>query len=156
MVEKGEKAPEFKLPDKDENEIDLKDYDGKWLVLYFYPKDNTPGCTTEAKDFTSAKGDFDALGAEVIGVSPDSTKSHCKFAEKHDLDITLLSDTEKEVLKKYDAWGKKKMYGREFEGVIRSTYLIDPEGKIAHAWPKVRVKGHVDDVLKKLKESKSE
>ncbi len=152
MIEVGQKAPEFCLPNSDEVEICLKDLRGKWVVLYFYPKDNTPGCTTEALDFTAHLEEFEKLGAIVIGISPDSCASHKRFIEKKELKVTLLCDTEKEVLKAYGAWGKKKMYGKEYEGVIRTTYLIDPEGNVAAVWPKVRVKGHVEAVLAKLKE----
>ncbi len=152
MIEVGQKAPEFCLPNSDEVEICLKDLRGKWVVLYFYPKDNTPGCTTEALDFTAHLEEFEKLGAIVIGISPDSCASHKRFIEKKELKVTLLCDTEKEVLKAYGAWGKKKMYGKEYEGVIRTTYLIDPEGNVAAVWPKVRVKGHIEAVLAKLKE----
>ncbi|MCB2171853.1 peroxiredoxin, partial [archaeon] len=128
------------------------DLKGKWVVLYFYPKDNTKGCTMEALEFTAAEDEFKAKNAVIIGVSPDSLKSHTNFRQKHDLSINLLSDTEKEVLETYGVWQKKKMYGREYMGVVRSTYLIDMEGKVAFVWPKVRVKGHVDNVLEKLSE----
>ena len=152
MLEIGEKAPVFCLEDPDRGEICLKDLKGKWVVLYFYPKDNTKGCTMEALEFTAAEDEFKEKNAVIIGVSPDSLKSHTNFRQKHDLSINLLSDTEKKVLEEYGVWQKKKMYGREYMGVVRSTYLIDPEGKIAHVWPKVRVKGHVDNVMEKLSE----
>lgn len=151
MLEIGEKAPSFCLEDPDRGEICLKDLKGKWVVLYFYPKDNTKGCTMEALEFTAAEDEFKEKNAVIIGVSPDSLKSHTNFRQKHDLSINLLSDTEK-VLEEYGVWQMKKMYGREYMGVVRSTYLIDPEGKIAHVWPKVRVKGHVDNVREKLSE----
>ena len=156
MVEVGQKAPEFCLPNQDNVEICLRDLKGKWVVLYFYPKDLTPGCTTEACEFTEALPDFEELDAIILGVSPDSPQKHQKFIEKKDLKITLLSDEEKEVLKAYEAWGPKKLYGKEYEGVIRSTFIIDPEGKIAAVWPKVRVKGHVEAVKQKLEELKNE
>jgi len=152
LLEIGEKAPVFCLEDPDRGEICLKDLKGKWVVLYFYPKDNTKGCTMEALEFTAAEDEFKEKNAVIIGVSPDSLKSHTNFRQKHDLSINLLSDTEKKVLEEYGVWQKKKMYGREYMGVVRSTYLIDPEGKIAHVWPKVRVKGHVDNVMEKLSE----
>ncbi len=152
MIEVGQKAPDFCLPNSDEVEICLKDLRGKWVVLYFYPKDNTPGCTTEALDFTAHLEEFEKLGAIVIGISPDSCASHKRFIEKKELKVTLLCDSEKEVLRAYGAWGKKKMYGKEYEGVIRTTYLINPEGNVAAVWPKVRVKGHVEAVMEKLKE----
>ncbi len=152
MVEVGQKAPDFCLPNQDEVEICLKDLKGKWVVLYFYPKDNTPGCTTEAIDFTKHLEEFEKLGAVILGVSPQGCASHKRFIEKKGLAITLLCDEEARVLKTYGAWGKKKLYGKEYEGVIRSTFLIDPDGNIAAIWPKVRVKGHVEAVLEKLKE----
>jgi len=152
MIEAGQKAPEFCLPNQDNIEICLRDLKGKWVVLYFYPKDLTPGCTTEACEFTEALPDFEGLDAIILGVSPDSVQKHQKFIEKKDLKITLLSDEEKEVLKAYGAWGPKKLYGKEYEGVIRSTFIIDPEGKIAAVWPKVRVKGHVEAVKQRLEE----
>jgi len=154
MLQVGQQAPAFCLPNQDEVEICLRDLKGKWVVLYFYPKDMTPGCTTEACDFTEALPDFEKLEAVVLGVSPDSPEKHRRFIEKKDLKITLLSDESKEVLKAYGAWGLKKMYGREFEGVIRSTFLIDPDGKVAAVWPKVRVKGHVEAVRQRLEELK--
>ena len=152
MVKIAGLAPDFCLPNQDDVEICLHDLRGKWIVLYFYPKDNTPGCTTEACDFTERMPEFEEHDAVILGVSPDTTQKHRNFIEKKGLKITLLSDTEKEVLKKYGAWGPKKMYGKEFEGVIRSTFLIDPEGKIAFMWPKVKVKGHAEEVKEKLKE----
>ena len=124
------------------------------MVLYFYPKDNTSGCTLEARGFTMAAKDFEKEGAVILGLSPDSPESHCRFTDKHGLGITLLSDTEHEVLEAYGAWQKKRMYGREFMGVVRSTFLIDPEGTQAHVWPKVKVAGHVEAVLEKLRELK--
>ncbi len=149
------KAPKFCLPNQDETEICLRDLSGKWVVLYFYPKDNTPGCTTEACDFTNELEEFEELDAVILGVSPDSPKKHRNFIEKKDLKITLLSDEDKSVLKAYGAWGLKKNYGREYEGVIRSTFIINPEGEIAHEWRNVRVKGHVEKVKEKLKELQS-
>ncbi len=150
----GDKAPLFCLPNQDEEKICLSDFKGKCVVLYFYPKDNTSGCTKEAIGFTEKKEEFEKLGAVILGVSPDSPKSHRNFIEKKGLTITLLSDQEHKVLEEYGAWQLKKMYGREYMGVVRSTYLINPEGKIAYIWPKVKVAGHVDAVLEKLKELK--
>ena len=152
MLEIGDSAPEFCLPNQDEVEICLRDLVGKWVVLYFYPKDNTPGCTTEACDFTEALPYFEDLSAVVLGVSPDSPKKHRNFIEKKDLKITLLSDEEKEVCEKYGVWQLKKNYGREYMGVVRSTFLINPKGNIVAIWSKVRVKGHVEAVSKKIKE----
>ncbi len=148
----GDEAVDFCLPDYEGKEHCLHDFRGKWIVLYFYPKDNTSGCTREAKEFTEMKDKFEKLNAVIIGVSKDSPKSHAKFIEKHGLKILLLSDENHEILEKYGAWGKKKSYGKEYFGTIRSTFLIDPEGKIVHVWPKVRVSGHVEKVLKKLEE----
>jgi len=149
------KAPEFCLKNQDEVEICLRDLKGKWIVLYFYPKDNTPGCTTEAKEFSELIDEFEKLGAIVIGISPDSPKKHCNFIEKHNLKVTLLSDENKEVLKTYGAWGKKKMYGKEYEGVIRSTFIINPEGEIVKEYKNVRAKGHAAKVLEDLKKLKN-
>jgi thioredoxin-dependent peroxiredoxin len=152
MVEIGDVAPQFCLPGGDEQEICLKNYMGKWLVLYFYPKDNTSGCTREAVDFTGALPVLRDLGAEVLGISRDSPASHRKFAEKHSLGVRLASDQDHKVTEAYGAWALKKMYGKESYGVIRSTFLIDPQGKIAYIWKKVAVKGHADAVIKKLQD----
>jgi peroxiredoxin Q/BCP len=130
----------------------LKDYLGKWLVLYFYPRDNTSGCTREAVDFTAALPLLQDLGASVLGVSRDSPASHRKFAEKHGLTVTLASDQDHSITEAYGAWALKKMYGKESFGTVRSTFLIDPQGKVAHIWKKVSVKGHVDAVAKRLKD----
>ena len=150
----GSDAPSFCAKDWEGKEHCLEDYEGKWVVLYFYPKDNTPGCTTEAVDFTSMKGEFDSLGAAIIGVSGDSEKSHKKFIDKHDLDITLLSDPEHQLMKQYGAWKEKSMYGKTFMGIVRSTVLIDPDGRVAHHWPKVKAKGHAAEVKERLAELK--
>jgi peroxiredoxin Q/BCP len=152
MVEVGDTAPEFCLPGGDEQEICLKSYQGKWLVLYFYPKDNTSGCTREAVDFTAALPALRDLGAEVVGISRDSPASHRKFAEKHGLGVKLASDQDHKVTEAYGAWALKKMYGKENYGVVRSTFLINPQGKIARIWRKVAVKGHVDAVIKSLQD----
>jgi len=151
-LEPGAKAPDFCLPDESENPVCLKDFRGKWVVLYFYPKDSTPGCTKEAVDFSEKLGEFEKADAVVLGVSPDSPESHRKFKERKGIKVKLLSDVEKKILKKYGVWQLKKMYGREYYGVVRTTYLIDPEGRIVYVWKRVKVKGHVDGVLKKLKE----
>ena len=148
----GQPAPDFTAQAQNENSISLKDKQGGWLVLYFYPKDNTPGCTTEAKDFSEYADEFQKLGADIIGVSPDSAKSHCKFIDKHDLSIQLLTDPEHKVIKAYGAWRLKKFMGKEYMGVVRSTFLISPNGKIAQVWDKVRVKAHAEKVLQELKE----
>jgi peroxiredoxin Q/BCP len=148
----GDQAPDFCLPDPERGEICLVDQRGKWVILYFYPKDNTKGCTLEALEFTAAEDDFKQKNAVILAASPDSLKSHTKFRDKHNLTINLLSDTEKDTLQAYGAWQLKKMYGREYMGVVRSTYIIDPDGTISYIWPKVRVKGHVDAVMEKLVE----
>jgi peroxiredoxin Q/BCP len=148
----GEEAPDFCLRDPDKGEICLKDLKGRWTVLYFYPKDNTKGCTMEALEFTAAEEDFKAKNAIVLGVSPDSLDSHSRFKEKHGLSINLLSDSEKKTLEAYGVWRKKKLYGREYMGVVRSTFLIDLKGVIAHTWYNVKVPSHVDQVLEKLTE----
>jgi len=155
MIEIGENAPEFCLSNQDEVQICLRDLKGQWIVLYFYPKDSTPGCTTEACDFTAAQDDFSGLNAMILGVSPDSPKKHRNFIEKQSLGITLLSDETKEMLEEYGVWQLKKNYGREYMGVVRSTYIINPEGKVAASWTKVKVKGHVDAVKEKLQELQS-
>ena len=152
MIEVGEKAPEFCLSNQDEVQICLRDIKGGWIVLYFYPKDNTPGCTTEACEFTEAEADFSALDAMILGVSPDTPKKHRNFIEKHNLSITLLCDEEKEMLNEYGVWQMKKNYGKEYMGVVRSTYIINPQGEVAASWTKVRVKDHVETVKNKLKE----
>jgi peroxiredoxin Q/BCP len=152
MLEVGTKAPEFCLPNQDETEICLRDLKGKWIVLYFYPKDNTPVCTTEACDFTEAIEEFERLNAVILGVSPDSPKKHRNFIDKKELGITLLSDEDKEVLQVYDVWKLKKMYAREYMGVVRTTYIIDLKGVIVEGWTNVRVKGHIEKVKKRLKE----
>jgi len=152
MLSEGKEAPDFCLPDQDKREVCLSNFRGKWVVLYFYPKDNTSGCTREAQGFTEKLEEFEKLGAVILGISPDSPKSHRNFREKKNLRVTLLSDQEHRVLETYGAWQLKKMYGREYYGVMRSTHLIDPEGRIARIWPKVKVKGHVEEVLNTLKE----
>lgn len=135
----GDKAPAFCLPDQDGKENCLSDYKGKWVVLYFYPKDNTPGCTVEGIDFTTVKKGLEAKNTVILGVSRDSIKSHQNFIVKQELTITLLSDPDHKVIEAYGAWQLKKMYGKESYGIARSTFLIDPEGKIAFAWPSLDV-----------------
>lgn len=152
MVKVGDKAPEFTLKDENGDNVKLSDMKGSWVVLYFYPKDNTAGCTTEALQFTEHIEDFRKMNAKVVGVSADSCESHQRFMVKHDLAVKLLSDPEHKVLEQYSAWGQKKMYGKVFMGIQRSTVLIDPEGKIAHHWPKVKAAGHAAQVKDKLAE----
>lgn len=151
----GDKAPIFSLLDTNENEVSINDFEGKWVVLYFYPKDNTFGCTVEAIDFTARIKEFANLSTVVLGISPDSCKSHRKFTQKHDLKVNLLSDPEKKMLQDYGVWQQKSMYGRKYMGVVRTTCLIDPAGKIAEIWPKVKAKGHAEEVLDKVKELQS-
>lgn len=146
----GSPAPAFTLPDQDGNPVSLQELQGRWVVLYFYPKDDTPGCTTEACDFTAGLKDFEALTAVVLGCSPDNAASHRKFIAKHGLKLTLLSDTDHQVMERYGAWGEKKMYGKTTQGVIRSTVLIDPTGQVAHHWKNVRAAGHAEQVRQKL------
>ena len=151
----GDTAPDFCKKDKDNKNVCLKDFKGKYVIVYFYPKDNTPGCTTEAIGFTGILPELQKLNAEVIGISPDSPESHAKFIEKKNLKVILLSDLDKEVLKSYGKWGKKTFRGKEYIGVTRSTFLINPNGKIAHIWPKVSVKGHPEEVKSILAELKN-
>lgn len=151
-LEVGQKAPEFATPNQRGEISKLADFAGQWLVLYFYPKDNTPGCSTEAIDFTALSPQFQQLNAVIVGVSPDSEKSHCRFIEKHNLTIQLLSDTEHQLAEIYQVWGLKKFMGKEYMGIKRSTFLIDPQGNIAYIWSNVKVKAHAEAVLKKLEE----
>lgn len=150
MLQIGDKAPDLSLPNQDTVEISLRDLEGKWIVLYFYPKDSTPGCTTEACDFTAALPAFEELDAVILGVSPDSTTSHQKFIAKQKLEITLLSDVSTEVAQRYGVWQLKKFCGKEYMGIVRSTFLIDPSGKIAKIWSNVKVKDHANEVKKVL------
>lgn len=151
-VKIGDPAPDFLLPDQKGVFVSLKDYRGKWIILYFYPKDATPGCTIEAIEFSKAKKQFDEHNAIIFGISPDAPASHCTFIEKEKLTIKLLSDMDKSVLKAYHAWGERNLYGKLFIGVLRSTFLIDPSGKIAWIWEKVKPEGHAQEVKKKLEE----
>ncbi len=149
-------AHPFTLHNQNDEEITLDALKGKWTVLYFYPKDNTPGCTTEACDFARLHTEFTKLNAQVIGISPDSTASHRTFIADQSLPFHLLSDPEKSVLKKYGAWGEKKNYGKVYEGVIRSTFLIDPEGTIKAKWINIKAQGHAEKVWHQLKELQHE
>ncbi|WNG61338.1 thioredoxin-dependent thiol peroxidase [Archangium gephyra] len=147
----GHPAPDFQLKDQNGNDVKLSRLRGKSVVLYFYPKDDTPGCTREACDFRDEHSALEAAGAVVLGVSPDDTKSHQKFATKFSLPFPLLADTERQVCDAYGVWGEKSLYGRKFLGVTRATFLIDTEGKVARVWPKVKVDGHVKEILQSLK-----
>ena len=155
-LQPGVIAPPFKAKEQNSNYVSLQDFVNQWLVLYFYPKDNTPGCTTEAQDFTRYSPDFATLGAKIVGISPDSEKSHCRFSEKYNLSIQLLSDPDHQNAEAYGVWGLKKFMGKEYLGIIRSTFLINPQGKIAYIWSNVRVKGHAEVVLQKLRELRSQ
>ncbi len=148
----GKKAPAFTAEIEANKKISLADYKGKWVVLYFYPKDDTPGCTKEACSFRDNMDRITKAGAVVIGVSPDALKSHDKFRDKYNLNFHLISDSDKKICEKYGILGEKLMFGKKVHGVIRSTYIINPEGVIAHVFPKVNVEGHVDDVLNHLKQ----
>lgn len=143
----GDKAPTFSLPADGGRTISLADYAGRQLVVYFYPKDNTPGCTTESIEFTNAAADFDAAGTDIVGVSADSVKKHENFIAKHNLGIPLLADEDQTMLNDYGVWVEKSMYGRKFMGIERATYLIASDGTIKQIWRKVKVKGHVEAVL---------
>ena len=164
LIEVGKKAPAFTLPDQDGNKHALKDYLGRPVVLYFYPKDDTSGCTKQACQFRDALPDFEKVDAVILGISPDDPGSHTKFIDKFDLNFTLLADVPvkpkdagpkdkgtPKVCDKYGVWGEKSMYGRTYMGVTRTTYLIDADGKVAHRWDKVKVPGHDQDVLERVK-----
>lgn len=146
----GNMAPPFCLPDSQGNEVCLGQYRGKWVVLYFYPRDNTPGCTLEALSFNAALESFAELGAQVLGVSADTPDSHQKFADRHNLQILLLSDTSHHVLEAYHSWQPKKIFGKDVLGTQRDTFLIDPEGRVVEVWRKVSPKGHADEVRTSL------
>lgn len=149
-LEKGDEAPAFELENVDGVKINLKDFAGKKVILYFYPKDNTPGCTTEACEFSAAYDDFIADGAVIVGVSPDSVKSHANFAQKQNLKHILLSDPNKEVASLYGVWQVKKNYGKEYLGIVRSTFVIDESGKILKIYKSVKAKDHAAKVLADL------
>ena len=151
MLEAGTKAPAFTLPDKDGSPVSLSDFAGKKVVLYFYPKDNTPGCTRQACAFAAAYGEFERLGVPVIGVSKDSAASHQKFADKHGLPFILLSDPELAAIQAYDVWQEKKLYGKVSMGVVRTTYVIDEQGVIEKAMPKVKPDTNAAEILDYLK-----
>lgn len=152
MLEIGQPAPDFTLPRDGDGAVTLSDLRGSKTVLFFYPKDDTPGCTKEAIGFTQAKADFDAAGAHILGISKDPVAKHDKFRAKHDLDVILLSDAEADVCERYGTWVEKNMYGKKYMGIERSTYLIDQEGKIAQIWRKIKVPGHVEAVLHAVQE----
>lgn len=147
----GQTAPQFELPRDGGGTLSLTSLKGKSVVLYFYPKDDTSGCTAEAIDFSGLKADFEKAGAVVIGISPDSAKSHAKFKSKHDLAVDLVADEERKTIEAYGVWVEKSMYGRKYMGVERSTFLIAPDGSIARIWNKVKVPGHAKEVLEAVR-----
>lgn len=146
----GDVAPTFDLPDEHGNRVSLADHAGRRVVVYFYPRDDTPGCTKEACQFTDLFADFSGIGVEVLGISADSAAAHQKFRAKYDLKITLLTDADHSVMEAYGAWGEKKNYGKSYMGIIRSTFLIGADGRIEHAWYNVRADGHAKAVLDAL------
>lgn len=146
----GDKAPEFKGVNENNNNVSLSDYNGKKIILYFYPKDNTPGCTNEACDLRDNYDMWISRGYDVIGVSPDSQQSHLKFIDKHNLPFTLISDPDKVIIKEYGAWGPKKLYGREYEGLLRTTFVIDETGVITNIFEKVKTKDHTNQILETI------
>lgn len=150
-IKEGNALPDFELKNQSDKPIQKTSLTGKWVVLYFYPKDNTPGCTQEACDFSESIQDFETLQCAVYGVSPDSVQSHAKFISKKDLKVELLSDPEHELTEACGYWQKKKMFGKEYMGVVRSTLLVDPEGKVRKFWSPVKVKGHIEEVKEALK-----
>ena len=151
MPQPGETAPGFTLPRDGGDEVSLSDFAGKTVVLYFYPKDSTPGCTTEALDFTALAQDFADANAVVLGVSKDSVKKHDNFVAKQGLQVALLSDQDSDTCERYGVWAEKKMYGKSFMGIVRATFLIGPDGTIARVWPKVKVAGHATEVLEAVR-----
>lgn len=151
MLTEGKKAPAFNLESSDGGKVASKDLKGKWVVVYFYPKDATPGCTIEAQEFRDAAKQLKSLGVVVYGVSKDSIASHCKFRDKHELNFALLSDPTGEMIEKYGAWGEKNLYGKKSMGIIRSTFVIDPDGVVRKVFPKVKVAGHVAAVIDAVK-----
>ena len=153
MLDVGDKAPAFSLEDQSGKTVKLSDFKGRKVVVYFYPKDDTPGCTREACAFRDEHSALQKAGAVVLGISPDSGPSHAKFAGKYKISFPLLADTDHSVSEKFGAWGEKTLYGRKFMGIIRSTFLVDEAGKVARVWPKVKVDGHVDQVLEAVRES---
>lgn len=154
MLKNGDKAPLFSAPISENQQLSLSDLKGKYVVLYFYPKDNTPGCTVEAQGFESLYDEFKKLSVEIVGVSKDSLKSHSNFCTKYGLRFKLISDKEGEICQKYHVWVEKSMFGKKYMGIKRSTFLINPEGIIEYIWHSVSVKGHGQEVMKKIQELK--
>ena len=153
--EPGDTAPDVALPDETGTVHNLADQRGRWTVLYFYPEDDTPGCTTEACQFRDLNETYADTGADVWGVSPDNGTSHRRFREKFDLPFTLLSDVDHGVAERYGAWQEKNNYGKKYWGIVRSSYLIDPDGRVARAWPRVKADGHAAEVLAALEEARA-
>ena len=151
MVEDGKPAPDFSLPGDDGKTLTLSKLKGRPVVVYFYPKDDTSGCTAEAKDFSCLIGEFRSAGAEVIGISPDGVESHRRFRSKYDLAVARAADVERKAAEAYGVWVEKSMYGRKYMGVERSTFLIDGKGRVARSWRKVKVPGHAEEVLAAVK-----
>jgi thioredoxin-dependent peroxiredoxin len=151
MLKEGDRAPDFSLPTDTGTVLKLSKFKGKPVVVYFYPKDDTPGCTTEAKDFSCLVDEFKAAGAEIIGISPDPLASKAKFRKKHDLSVPLAADEDRKVVEAYGVWVEKSMYGKTYMGVERSTFLVDKSGKLARIWSKVKVPSHAADVLAAVK-----
>ena len=147
MIEVGDTAPDFTLPTSGDGEVTLSRLRGKTVIVYFYPKDDTPGCTQEAIDFSRHRPAFDAIGAKIIGISKDSVAKHDKFVDKHDLRVTLAADVDGAICEAYGVWVEKKLYGRAYMGIDRSTFLIDKTGTVQQIWRKVRVRGHAEEVL---------
>lgn len=152
MIKEGNKAPAFSLPASTGGKLSLKDFAGKTLIMFFYPKDNTPGCTTESCEFRDVRKKLEKKGVEIVGVSKDSLESHENFVSKYGLNFPLLSDEEGKTIEKYGAWGEKNNYGKKYMGIIRTTVVINPDGRVKKIFPKVRVKGHVDKVIEALAE----
>ncbi|HEX5609288.1 MAG TPA: thioredoxin-dependent thiol peroxidase [Solirubrobacterales bacterium] len=152
MLAEGDKAPNFTLPDQNGEKVKLSDLRGETVVVYFYPRADTPGCTTQACGIRDRGGEYAELGAKVIGISPDEVEAVAKFDSKYDLGFTLLADADHAVAEKWGAWGEKSMYGKKYQGVLRNSYIVDPKGKIARVFPKVQPKKHDDTILKALRE----
>ncbi|MEX0592075.1 MAG: thioredoxin-dependent thiol peroxidase [Nitriliruptoraceae bacterium] len=152
MIQAGSPAPDFTLSNQHGEDVTLSNLAGAPVVVYFYPKADTPGCTTQACDIRDQWAEFERAGAKVLGISPDEVDALAKFADKYDLPHTLLADPDRQAISAYGAWGERKMYGKTFDGVIRSTFLVGPDGAVAQAWPKVKPKEHADDVLAAISE----
>jgi peroxiredoxin Q/BCP len=151
MLKSGSNVPQFSLPDQNGKIHNISDYIGRWVIVYFYPKDLTPGCTTEACNFQEVLPDFNSIDAVILGISKDSVERHKKFADKYNLHFNLLSDENSDVCEQFGVWQKKSMYGKEYMGIVRSTFIVNPDGKIVKVYPKVKVKEHHTEILEDLK-----